>query len=89
MANEFGYELKPFGDMAAPVPHNRGVYHAMLEEFASSPYSGVRVCYGNRGTQAIYMGLRNAKKAASPAFDFIRIRREGASETEGTVLLEK
>ena len=87
--NEFGYELLPFGEMAAPVPWKRGVYHAMLEEFAASPYSGVEVRYGDRGTQVVYMGLRNAKKNASPAFDFIRVRREGASEEQGKVLLEK
>lgn len=88
--NEFGYELVPVGEVAEPRQKStRGVYQTMLEEFAASPYIAVEVRYGDRGTQAIYMGLRAAKKATAPAFDGIRIRREGASETEGRVLLEK
>lgn len=89
MKSEMGYEFIPCGAIADASPTKRGVYHSMLEDFAGFPFSKVEVRYENRGTQAIYMGLRNARKAASPSFDFIRISREGASETEGKVFLEK
>jgi hypothetical protein len=89
--NPWGYELIPPPDGTDPTKaaSTRGVYKAMLTEFATSPYRSVEVRFGHRDAQAIYMGLRNSKKAEAPLFDSIRIRKEGTSDKSGKVYLER
>lgn len=84
--NRWGYVLLPDAASSAPKA-TKGAYAAMLKEFAEGPHARVRVQYAERGAQAIYMGLRTAKKI-DDRFADIRIIKRGNMET-GQVFLEK
>jgi len=89
--NPWGYELIGLDNPSesSSSSSSRGVYRAMLTEFTRMPNRIAEVRYGDRDVQAIYMGLRNAKKADAPLFDGVTIRKEGTNEKTGTVYLEK